>query len=274
MNRLDYSRQLAAVTDFIYSHLDDDLDLNRLADIACLSPYHWHRVYQALRGETVAETVKRLRLQRAAGYLAGTDLSIPELARRSGYPNVQSFTRIFKAAYGLPPAAYRTGGGHVEYQSDPRADRLPHPVEIRSTTAITLAAAAHTGPFMEIGRAFTAVTDVLTDLSAPRMIAIYLDDPSLVPDQRCRSVAGVVVGEDEPVPEPLLRTMIPAGRHAVLRYRGPYASMHAAYEWLYGEWLLGSGEVPGEQPVFEEYLNDPVDTAPADLLTEIFLPLG
>jgi len=59
----------------------------------------------------------------------------------------------------------------------------------------------------------------------------------------------------------------------VLRYTGPYASMPAAYRWLFGPWLLASGEVLRDLPVVEEYLNSPVDTPAGDLATDIWLPL-
>jgi AraC family transcriptional regulator len=49
--------------------------------------------------------------------------------------------------------------------------------------------------------------------------------------------------------------------------------MRAAYEWLYGTWLVQSGREAADAPVFEEYLNNPKETAPADLHTEICLPL-
>ena len=50
-------------------------------------------------------------------------------------------------------------------------------------------------------------------------------------------------------------------------------SMHAAYKWLFGHWLLKSGEQATDCPVFEDYLNSPLNTAPADLLTDIYMPL-
>ncbi len=49
--------------------------------------------------------------------------------------------------------------------------------------------------------------------------------------------------------------------------------MKWAYEWLYGEWLTQSGREPDDAPCLEVYLNNPRDTAPADLLTDICLPL-
>lgn len=47
-----------------------------------------------------------------------------------------------------------------------------------------------------------------------------------------------------------------------------------AYRWLYGRWRLDSAHQVADAPVFEEYLNSPHDTAPADLITDIFLPLS
>lgn len=70
----DYQERLGRVTAYLHDHLEADLDLNRLAEVAHLSPYHWHRVWHALHGETIAATVRRLRLQRATGYLANTAL--------------------------------------------------------------------------------------------------------------------------------------------------------------------------------------------------------
>ena len=45
-----YEQRLQRVSAYIYDHLDEELDLDRLADIACLSPHHWHRIYRAVHG--------------------------------------------------------------------------------------------------------------------------------------------------------------------------------------------------------------------------------
>ena len=69
-------------------------------------------------------------------------------------------------------------------------------------------------------------------------------------------------------------TRVAGGKYAVLRHKGPYADMAAAYQWLYGEWLVNSNDEAADAPAFEEYLNNPKDTAPADLLIDICLPLA
>lgn len=62
----DYETRLTRVVDYIYDHLEDNIRFDDLAEVACLSPWHWHRVYSSMRGETIAATIRRLRLSRAA----------------------------------------------------------------------------------------------------------------------------------------------------------------------------------------------------------------
>lgn len=109
---------------------------------------------------------------------------------------------------------------------------------------------------------------------ASRWIAEYVDDPSAVPEHQLCSRAGLSVPDGVAAVPPLLAFEVGGGPCAVLRHRGPYATMRAAYQWLYGHWLVNSGHEVGDAPVFEEYLNNPRDTAPADLLTDICLPLA
>jgi AraC family transcriptional regulator len=95
-----------------------------------------------------------------------------------------------------------------------------------------------------------------------------------VPEEQLRSRAGIIVNEDFTFEAPLEPAEIAAGPYAVLRYQGPYADMKAAYQWLYGVWLVKSGKEPGNAPAFEEYINNPRDTPPTELLTDIYLPLN
>ncbi len=64
-------------------HLDADLDLATLAEVAHLSPYHFHRIYAGMTGETAAEMLRRLRLHRAAGALIGSQAPVIAIARKA-----------------------------------------------------------------------------------------------------------------------------------------------------------------------------------------------
>lgn len=87
----------------------------------------------------------------------------------------------------------------------------------------------------------------------------------------------MAVGLDAAFEDGLDEVNLPGGRFAVLHFKGPYAGLHKAYPYLYGEWLAGSGAGSGTEPrhapCFEVYLNSPADTAPEDLLTDICMPI-
>ncbi|MBB5441936.1 MULTISPECIES: AraC family transcriptional regulator [unclassified Paraburkholderia] len=141
--------------DHIYDHLDEPLDIGRLAEIACLSPYHWHRIYQAMYGETVATTVRRLRLHRAAGFLASSSMPIAQIAEHSGYSSLQSFSRTFRAVFGVPSAQYRRQGRHSRFRPALSGDdqmTMIREVVIRCAEPMEILSVDHVGPYMQIGR--------------------------------------------------------------------------------------------------------------------------
>jgi len=274
-----YEPRLRRVIAHVYDHLDEPLDLDALAEIACLSPHHWHRIYHAMLGETLANTVKRLRLHRAAGRLAHSSMAVARVAEEAGYPNLQSFTRTFKAAFGMPPARYRAEGQHREFElgGEARDPAARFDIEVQQLAALPVLALEQRGSYMAIGRAFDLLFTRAAGLGlvrpGVRMLGVFFDDPTALPEASLRAwatLAGCVppAGACE-----LMQADLPSGPHAVLLHRGPYASMKAAYRWLYGEWLPHSGHEPASGPVIEEYLNSPRDTAPNDLLTRIHLPL-
>jgi AraC family transcriptional regulator len=273
-----YENRLMRVSAYIHDHLDEELDMERLADIACMSSYHWHRIYRAIHGETLAATVKRLRLHRAAGDIVRTGLDISEIAKRSGYPNLQSFNRIFKSVYGMPPARYRKEGSHTVFEPSisGRATAM-FDVTLKTIEPIELIGVPHTGSYMQISKAFETLFGTLhaRGLAAPdmRLIGVYFDDPDIIPADKLRSIACVNAGEAVAAEPPLVRQSLSGGDYAVLRHKGPYADMHKAYQWLYAEWLPVSGRQLRDGLMFEEYLNNPRDTVPTGLLTDIYMPL-
>ena len=107
---IDYGRRIARVSQHIADHLDAEIDVERLAAVAYFSPWHFHRIYRETTGETVADTVRRLRLHRAAVELTRGDTPLGRIAKRAGYGTLAAFSRAFSADYGVPPGAYRLRG--------------------------------------------------------------------------------------------------------------------------------------------------------------------
>jgi len=277
--RSDYAERLERVFMWLADHLDDTLDLTRLADVACLSPYHFHRVYRAMQGETAADTVRRLRLHRAAAELITGELPIPRVARRAGYGSQEAFTRAFKAAYGVPPARYRasfvptlTSGGREDAM-----DPTTYETTIRTEPAVRVAALRHDGDYQAIGSTFERLMALAVGqqlLGADlRSFGIYYDDPSATPVNALRADACVAVPAGAAPAGDLQLKEIRGGRYATVLHVGPYAELERVYRWLYGTWLAESGEEPADAPTIEAYLNDARVVPPTALRTEIWLPL-
>ena len=127
----------------------------------------------------------------------------------------------------------------------------------------------HTGPYAEVGATWSRlmVWAGSRGLLSPgmRLIGIVHDDPDVTPPDKVRYDAAVTV--NRPVePEGEIGVMeIPGGRFAVAVHLGPYSELGKAYQRLYGGWLPGSGYRLRDVPAFEQYLNSPNQTPPAEL---------
>jgi AraC family transcriptional regulator len=278
--RSDYAERLERVFRWLAEHLDDTLDLTRLAEVACLSPYHFHRVYRAMQGETAADTVRRMRLHRAAVELITGELPVARVARRAGYGSQEAFTRAFKAAYGVPPARYRAS--FVPTPTTPGLENAmdtttTYEATIRTTPTLRVAALRHHGPYLNVGSTFERMMALAAGqgLLGPdvRTFGIYYDDPSVTPASELRADACLAIAADRVPSGELDLKEIRGGRYASVLHVGPYAELERPYKWLYGTWLAQSGEEPADAPVVEAYLNDARAVPPMKLETEIWLPL-
>lgn len=284
-----YRKRLLKVLDYIYLHLDKELDVNALADVALLSPYHFHRIYRQMAQETVNTTVRRLRLQHAASRLIRSNDTPQVIASQVAYSSVEAFSRAFSKSFGETPSAYRESRQGRELSTMPFIAMLPdtleefpdmYDVEITEFGSTQLLGYEHQGDYMEVGSAFEklfiyAQTHNLMKKNS-RSIGIYYDDPKSVDMDKLRSVAGLSVADNVSLPPGFeeetgapKRFSIPGGKCAQMVFKGSYAELEQPYDWFFGHWLPQSGYEAANFPPFEEYLNDPKTTPPNELLTRI-----
>ncbi len=273
-----YRERLDRVTAFLHANLETDIGIDELSDVACLSSYHWHRIYTAMSGETVATTLRRLHLQRAADRLANSDMEIAKIAELAQYGSQDTFSRAFREAYGKAPAAYRQGGSHAAFKAaNADADAKGFKVSIEHHDAVRCISIPQRGPYLQIDAAMGKLFGILAQAGllgeGTQMQAAFYDDPDLVATEDLRSAACTPCADDLELPAGTEELLRPAGAYAKLEYKGPYADMKDAYRWLYGVWLPSSGYEISERPGYESYLNSPVDTKPEDLRSDIFLPV-
>ncbi|MFS3929395.1 AraC family transcriptional regulator [Priestia aryabhattai] len=105
---MTYEQCVLNTIDYIEDHLHDSITLEQLAEVACFSPFHYHRVFQTLVGESVMEYVRKRKLTAAAQRLFYTNDKVIDIAFDLGFQYTESFNRSFKKVYGLSPKEYRS----------------------------------------------------------------------------------------------------------------------------------------------------------------------
>ncbi|HMA96121.1 MAG TPA: AraC family transcriptional regulator [Polyangiaceae bacterium] len=109
-HRSEYLRRIHRAQDFIEQHLAEPLPLEAIAQAAMFSPYHFHRVFTSVVGETLYQFVLRLRLEKAACQLVqNPEKSITAIAIDCGFSSSATFARAFKACYDVNASEWRAG---------------------------------------------------------------------------------------------------------------------------------------------------------------------
>ena len=148
-------------------------------------------------------------------------------------------------------------------------------VTIVNQPDLRIAGIRHIGPYQEIGREFGRLGGFLKGPppAGAQMIALFHDDPEVTPSDKLRSDAALSLPGKTPSPSGLIEQHVPAGRYAKAIHKGGYEGLPGAWAALKHEWLPTSGHKMGH-PSYEIYLNNPMTTEKAELVTEIYLRLG
>ena len=273
---IDYRERLTPVLRALEQ--DPDLSIEALASRACLSLYHFHRVFTAVVGEAPGEMCRRLRMQRAAWQLCYTDASVTAIALGAGLGSSQAFAKAFRRHYGCTPWAFRRDkgkNGHLDRKEGHAwQGALPYAEghsSARSNTmntvemdARTLAYIRVTGPY---GEGYDAVCHRLHQWAAPRgleggeWIFIYHDNPEVTPPAQCRTDIGISVPVGTRGAGEVEIQHIPAGRYAQSRYLITDRSQYGErWQEHIGD-IVAAGLAFGDGPCFELYhsvSNDPL----------------
>ena len=274
-----YIERVNLAIDQVVNHLHEPLRLRDLSRAARLSPFHFHRVFQALVGTSPAEFVKRLRLERALGLMAFSRArSLTSIALASGFASSSDFSRCFKQRFDVPPSAFdikawREVRGDelsraVEQDAQQsRPGRLPSrhnpdqfKVRIRDLPARSVAYIRISRPYQ--GDAVVRAAQRLVswaerqELASGQWLGYQWDNPEITSLDDCRYYVAVEaerftakgeVGRFRFTPMVVAEVEIRGGLDLELR----------ALQWLYGSWLPRSGYVPDDHPCFEAWIGRP-----------------
>jgi AraC family transcriptional regulator len=282
----DYEEMVRRAVAEIQRRLDDPPAFRELAAEAFVSAYHFHRIFDAMVGESPRELGRRLRLERAAHRLRDTDSPVAEIAAEAGYAAPEAFAKAFQAEFEVAPSAFRAGGGDclgirakcgVHYVNGVFTDFHPvnkggpdMVVEVIEFAGKRVAAVAHTGAYWQVGKAFGELEQHAEALGLDgHKVAAFYDDPQSVPEEQLRSIAGVIVAPEAEIGS-LQEVWLPGGRYLKAGFDGHPSGLQEAWARLYREFVPEGGHSLRDEAAFEVY----VAMRDNEMQTDLYLPIA
>lgn len=293
--RREYVARINRVTDYIRAHLNGDLCLDTLARVANFSPYHFHRIFRGMIGETLNTFIRRIRAETAAMKLINNPkMTITSIAMHCGFSSSAAFAREFKIFFGMSASQFRDGGPQSlrkireadskidqsvskngkdtilasSYTEDViqtlrRRTRMTEMnVEVKELPELHVAYIRHIGPYPGIAKAIEklmkwAGPHGLINFPETTLLGVYHDNPEITEESKLRSSACITVPESTPVDGEVGKMTIPGGLFAVAHVEINEDQYGEAWDKLMGEWFPESGYQPDDRMCYEVYLNDP-----------------
>ncbi|MGE8556341.1 MAG: AraC family transcriptional regulator [Chryseobacterium jejuense] len=104
----EYKKRIVKTIQYIDANLDADLSLEKMAEISAYSPFHFHRIFKLVTGETLQNYIIRRKIEKSAFFLAvHKNMEMKEIYFDLGFSNPSVFSKTFKKYYGLPPSEFR-----------------------------------------------------------------------------------------------------------------------------------------------------------------------
>tara|TARA_Y100000782_G_scaffold31883_1_gene35357 strand:- start:48109 stop:49059 length:951 start_codon:yes stop_codon:yes gene_type:complete len=287
----EYSRRINRAMQYIVDHLDNPPSLDDVARFSYFSPFHFHRIFHAIVGETVNDFMMRKRMELAVcRLLSQREKSITEVANIGGFSSSANFSKAFKLYFGITPSQLRSpsssksskiGKLYSKYGKafnpqdlysqfvtneqifdSEKLEELLMNVRIEKLEAKSIALLTAPNGY-ELEGIFSTWDKLIAwgqsigiEESEQEWFAICHDNPMVTPTEQCRYDAAIMVDEAMKVAAPYTKQVIPEGQYAVAYYKGDGDKVSNFYMELYSAWLPTSGFEPDDYPPIAHYLND------------------
>ena len=270
----EYIQRIDRVINYLRDNLDRSIKLEELARVACFSEFHFHRVFGAVSGETLNNFTGRLRLEKAARLLRGSDQSMIDIALECGFSSPATFSRAFQKSYGTSPSRFRKSGEvkvskickelfeeHKYILPMSREEkRRAFPVSIRKFPAWDTAYIRVSNAFEgdSVRNAFGKIMDwaeAQNIVADGTLFGMSIDNPSVTPKHLYRYEACFAPNASFDCPEGISKMKIPARTYATTRINGDIRLVATAWDYLFEDWLINSAFEPEHAPAFEIFLN-------------------
>ncbi|MDH5214513.1 MAG: AraC family transcriptional regulator [Gammaproteobacteria bacterium] len=277
-----YSDRIDRIVRFLNEQVQSSHSLRDLASVAEISPYHFHRVYRAVTGETPSGTLRRLRIARAVAMLRDSTKTITEIAFDVGYETSQAFSKAFRQRTGHSATEARKDRSKldalIEQLSGAPKRRKQSELEVRlvSVEPFKVIASRHIGRPEGLFAAFGALFEwgeksgLLNDYRG--IYGIPVDDPR--DEEQARFDCCFDFGPKAVPDKEYRKETLGGGLYTVTRLTGPYDGLEDKYDEFYGSWLASSNYVLRDSRAYNHYVIDPGTVPPEQWQTDIYLPVA
>lgn len=232
---------LNRLVDLVEDHLDEELDVPRVAAALGTTEYHLRRMFSSLAGMPLSEYVRRRRMTVAAAEVVDGRGDLLGIGVRYGYGSAEAFGRAFRAVHGVSPGQARRDGGPLRTQPRLRFRLTVEgaaPMDVRLVTRPDFRLAGHAARVPLVHEGVNpaiqqhvaslppeqhARLKALGDTEPAGLLAVSADlDPDRREGTELTYLHGVAVSDAVEVPDDLDVLPVPAGSWAVFRAAGPY----------------------------------------------------
>lgn len=302
-NRLTSQEHLARirkVLDYIDQHLDDELPLEKLAEMGYYSPFHFHRIFRAVTRETLLGYITRKRMEKAAMMLSlKKEKSLEEIFLEIGYNSHSTFGKTFKKHFGISPAAFRKNSpenfkkiqtiisniGQKEvvfeqylYQLEQMKFFMENKanIQIKEMPEMQIASVLSIG-VQNIGNAYnTLISWAISKNIFPRenvkMITVYHDSFKVTSPNKVRIHAGMLLEEAIKNEGEVFLEILPKGKYIVSRQEITLPEFETAWNALF-LWMNENGHQFRKECPYEIYHNDYQEHPEKKCLVDFCIPI-
>jgi len=311
-SRQEYIARINRVMDYIEKHLNEEITLNKVAQIACFSPFHFHRIFSVLTNETLNTFIQRIRIERAAQQLRNEEnISISEIANNCGFGSTAHFSRTFRKYFGLTAKEYRETEKAVfvkdglYYSKNGQLARkinqlspdlemqlcsdnlyqfnhskliiMDTKIEIKEMPEFNVIYCRHTGQFDQIGKVYEKLMKWagprgLLNFPKTKTITVYHDDPAITAIEQVRQSACITVENDVKVDGEIGKMKLESGKYAVGRFEIDEKGFEKAWNTMC-LWFTESGYQPREGYSYELYHNASDEGTKRKFILDICIPV-
>ncbi|WP_147677730.1 AraC family transcriptional regulator [Algibacter pacificus] len=298
----DYINRVNKALKHIDLHLDSDtLSLENISKVALFSPFHFHRIFKSIVGETLNAYINRKRLEKAAaGLIHKKDCTITELALQSGFSSNSAFTRAFKKFYNVSPSVFRkqnpekfskigiveSKNGQENFMLDSyfcninnhlNWIKMHSKIEVKALPELHFASVTQIG-VDNIDKAFERIITWATPkglMQSPetRLARIFHDSFKITAADKVRMSISILTKQDILVEEDIHKTTTKAGKYIVSRLEIIPQDFEKAWSSLF-IWMHDNGYKKAEANPFEIYQNDMREHPEGKAIVDFYIPVN